>query len=866
VTLSAGSRLGPYQIASALGAGGMGEVYRAHDLKLGRDVALKILPVAFRSDLDRLARFEREARALAALNHPNIATIFGLEEHQSIHALVLELVEGQTLAEIIESHAVASQRMPITETLAIARQIADALDTAHERGIVHRDLKPANIKVTADGLVKVLDFGLAKAMDAAASSSWNVADLSRSPTMAGGATQSGVILGTAAYMSPEQARGKPVDKRADIWAFGCVVYEMLTGRVTFPGETLSDVIVAILDRSPDWSAVPAGTPATVMRLLRRCLEKETRRRLRDIGDARPELEDTPSAADALATAGAGPLSIRNVEFQRLTDGEGLKEAPAVSPDGRMIAFVAIVAGRRQIWIRLLAGGALLQLTRDEADHMHPRWAPDSNTLIYFIPATTEGEDGTLWEISALGGWPRRIVTSSGGGDISHDGQRIALLQPADSQLALVVTARDGSSAERVALLPPGFYTTLRWAPDGRSIAFQRQGHAGFDGHIEVYSLETGERREVVAGALLQGFAWLPDGSGFVYSSARGSTLLYPPVFNLRAVLLDGSSDRQLTFGDQSYVEPDVQASGKVVAGRITSRSDIWKVPVGGTPAENTGRAIRVTRQTGQVQVPSASPDDREVVFVSDTGGHTNLWIAKTDGSGTRPITFETDPAISIGVPVWSPRGDLIAFVRSDGGKAALWAIRPDGGGLRQVVRGWAPAWSADGRWLYYWRLDLDPGVLERIPVAGGPAESVREGHGVHIPAISPDGATLFLARTVHFNVRGIWGTGFVEYVRASPPDGPAETIARVAGERVPARLPNIGISPDGQRLAALMIDGATTNIWTLPTAGGPMSPVTDFGDRSIMIARSVSWSRDSQHIYAAVAETQTDVVLLAGLL
>ena len=401
---------------------------------------------------------------------------------------------------------------------------------------MHRDLKPANIKVTGDGLVKVLDFGLAKAMDAAASSSWNVADLSRSPTMAGGATQSGVILGTAAYMSPEQARGKPVDKRADIWAFGCVVYQMLTGRVTFPGETLSDVIVSILDRSPDWSAVPAGTPATVKRLLRRCLEKETRRRLRDIGDARFELHDTPSADEAPAAA---RLPIRNVEFQRLTDVEGLKEAPAVSPDGKMVAFVAIVAGRRQIWIRLLAGGALLQLTRDEADHMHPRWAPDSNTLIYFIPATTEGEDGTLWEISALGGWPRRIVTTSVGGDISHDGQRIALLQPADSQLALVVTARDGSGAERVALLPPGFYTSCAGRPTAARLRFSARVMPGSMVTSRL-RLETGERREVVAGALLQGFAWLPDGSGFVYSSARGSTLLYPPVFNLRAVLLDGS--------------------------------------------------------------------------------------------------------------------------------------------------------------------------------------------------------------------------------------------------------------------------------------------------------------------------------------
>ena len=466
-------------------------------------------------------------------------------------------------------------------------------------------------------------------------------------------------------------------------------------------------------------------------------------------------------------AAAARLPIRNVEFQRLTDVEGLKEAPAVSPDGKMVAFVAIVAGRRQIWIRLLAGGALLQLTRDEADHMHPRWAPDSNTLIYFTPAATEGEDGTLWEIGALGGWPRRIVTASVAGDISHDGQRIALLQPADGQLALVVTARDGSRAERVALAAPrASIPSLRWAPDDRSIAFQRLGHAGFDGHIEVYSLETGERREVVTGTLLQGFAWLPDGSGFVYSSSRGSTLLYPPVFNLRAVLLDGSSDRQLTFGDQSYVEPDVHASGKLVAGRITSRSDIWRIPVGGTPAENTGRAFRVTRQTGQVQVPSASPDDREVVFVSDTGGHTNLWIAKTDGSGTRPITFETDPAIAIGVPVWSPRGDLIAFVRSDGGKAALWAIRPDGSGLRQVVRGWAPAWSADGRWLYYWRLDRRPRCARADTRRRRTGRiSTRRIRSSTFPAISPDGATLFLVADGTFQRSGYLGHG-IRRVRA----------------------------------------------------------------------------------------------------
>jgi serine/threonine protein kinase/Tol biopolymer transport system component len=880
VTLSAGTQLGPYRIANLLGVGGMGEVYRAHDHKLGRDVALKILPAAFRSDSERFARFEREARALAALNHPNIAMIHGLEEHDGIHALVLELVEGETLAEIIDGIAPTGgfaeqaagagrsvpRPIPVAQTLAIARQIADALEAAHERGIVHRDLKPANIKVTSDGLVKVLDFGLAKAMDAAASGSRGAQNLSHSPTMAVGATGTGVILGTASYMSPEQARGKAVDRRTDIWAFGCVLYEMLTCRVAFPGETLSDVLVSILDRVPDWSAVSSAVPPTVMRLLRRCLEKEARKRLRDIGDARLDLEEVLSAAEGAVAADTSRLPVRHVEFQRLTDVEGLKEAPAVSPDGKMVAFVALVAGKRQIWIRLLGGGAVLQLTRDDADHTHPRWAPDSSTLIYFIPAATESDAGTVWEIGALGGWPRRIATATGAADISHDGQRIAMLQSSEDQLALVVTSRDGSRGNRVVFLPGGSYANVRWAPDDGSIAYQRLAHGAFDGHLEVVSLATGERHEVARGTWLQGFAWLPDGSGFVYSSSRGSTMLYPPVFNLRAVRRDGRDDRQLTFGDHSYIEPDVHASGKLIAGRITSRSDIWKIPIGGSPRENTTNAVRITRQTGQVQVPSPSPDDREVVYVSDTGGHSNLWIARIDGSATRPITFETDPDAGIGVPAWSPRGDVIAFVRTELETAALWAVRPDGSGLRRMVQGWGPCWSADGRWLYYWRLGVEPGRVERVPADGGATESIREEEGLTLPATSPDGATLFVARPVQSKILGQFGTGFLEFARASPPDGPCQTMARVAGARLAARVWGIALSPDGRHLGTPLIDGATTNLWILPTAGGPMSPVTDFGERSVMITRNVSWSRDSQHIYAAVAETQTDVVLLDGLL
>jgi serine/threonine protein kinase len=279
-SMVAGRRFGVYQVLAPLGAGAMGEVYRARDTRLGRDVAIKIVPHEFASRPDRLARCEREARMLAALNHPHIAAIYGIEDDEGIHALVLELVDGETLAERI-----ARGPLRIADALAIARQIADALDAAHEKGIVHRDLKPANIKITPDGVVKVLDFGLAK-LDAPTAEVGN----SASPTVTVGGTQAGLIVGTAAYMSPEQARGLPVDKRTDIWAFGCVLYEMLSGRPAFARDTLSDTLAAVLEREPDWTALPRALSPRVTHLLARCLAKDGRRRIRDIGDVQMELE------------------------------------------------------------------------------------------------------------------------------------------------------------------------------------------------------------------------------------------------------------------------------------------------------------------------------------------------------------------------------------------------------------------------------------------------------------------------------------------------------------------------------------------------------------------------------------------------
>jgi serine/threonine-protein kinase len=279
--IAVGTLISHYQVTGKLGAGGMGEVYRARDSKLNREVAIKVLPEGFAQDAERIARFQREAQVLASLNHPNIAAIYGLEDADGIHALVMELVEGPTLADRI-----AAGPIPIDEALAIAAQIAEALEVAHERGIIHRDLKPANVKVTPDDKVKVLDFGLAKITSNDAPSD----DLSHSPTMMQG-TQAGMILGTAAYMSPEQAKGKVVDKRADIWAFGCVLFEMLAGKQSFNGETLTDTLAAVVRAEPDWDLLPATTPNAIRRLLHRCLTKDLKQRLRDIGEARIQIEE-----------------------------------------------------------------------------------------------------------------------------------------------------------------------------------------------------------------------------------------------------------------------------------------------------------------------------------------------------------------------------------------------------------------------------------------------------------------------------------------------------------------------------------------------------------------------------------------------
>jgi serine/threonine protein kinase len=423
-----GKQLGSYKIVSLLGAGGMGEVYQAHDTKLGRDVAIKVLPSAFVHDAERLARFQREARMLAALNHPNIATIYGLEQSDDVHYLVMELVAGQTLAE-----RVSAGSLGVKEALEIGGQIAEALEAAHEKGVIHRDLKPANVKVTLEGRVKVLDFGLAKAFAGDGG-----LDISNAPTLTAVGTQEGRILGTPAYMSPEQARGKPVDKRTDIWAFGCVLYELLTGKEAFRGETVSDTITAVLEREPDWQAVPPATSGKIRDLLRRSMQKDSQHRLRDIGDARIEIEEAlvPRAMAELTDAAksirvrwrgallwggalllllsavtsiavwnrksSSPMVWGAVSRIAITlppsqplAGLEIGLAVALSPDGTHLVYVARQGGIQQLYLRPLAGLEAKPIPGTEGA-IQPFFSPDGQWLGFFA-------DGKLKKIPASGG-------------------------------------------------------------------------------------------------------------------------------------------------------------------------------------------------------------------------------------------------------------------------------------------------------------------------------------------------------------------------------------------------------------------------------------------------------------------------------
>jgi eukaryotic-like serine/threonine-protein kinase len=780
-----GREFGPYRIVSQLGAGGMGEVYRAHDSKLSRDVAIKTLPVEFARDPERLARFRREARTLASLNHPNIAAIYGLEESGDLDWLVLELVEGETLR----------GPLPIERALDYARQVAEALEAAHAKGIIHRDLKPANVKVTPQGRVKVLDFGLAKAL-------WGTAedqDLSQQPTVTGIETQAGHIVGTPGYMSPEQARGKDVDKRTDIWAFGCLLYELLTGKRTFHGESNQDTIAAVLEREPDWQPLPSKTPAKIRELLHQCLQKDAGRRLSNIADARRTIEEVGRGRNrwrvaALATAALALVAVGlalwlrgparppdRSQWIQLTKFSDSVSQPALSPDGRMVAFIhgsSTFFGPGQVYVKILPDGEPKQLTQDSYLKMSPAFSPDGAHIAY----TTVDQDFS-WDtqmVPALGGEPQKLLRNASGlvwtgprqvlfsemkmglhmglvtaeesrlgardvylpaeepsmahrSYLSPDGRWVLLVEMDEDHLWLPcrLVPMAGSSPGRPVGPPGGGCTFAAWSPDGKWMYFTT--NPGGADHIWRQRFPDGQPEQFTSGPTEeQGIAMAPDGHSFVTAVALENTSLW---------LHEARGERQISLegnGAKPKFTPDGKKLCYLIVKSAPNECGAYRDPGELRVADlESGRSEPLVRGFQAVEY-DISADGRQVVMWTVDRA---FWLAPFDRSSPpRQI-----PNVKGSHPRFGPGGQIF-FRGEEGHSTFVYRVHPDGTGLRKALV--HPVFlmgeiSRDGRWIVGWAPlpGNGPPAYQAFPLDGGPP--------VHIGAFmslswSLDGRSSFL--------------------------------------------------------------------------------------------------------------------------
>lgn len=882
-----GTRFGVFEIVSALGTGGMGEVYRARDTRLGRDVAIKVLAAAVTSDPERLARFEREARTLASLNHRGIGAIYGLEHFSpgpgqpDAPALVLELVEGETLADRLRHGP-----LPAPVAVAVARQIAEALDVAHERGIVHRDLKPANIKITPEDTVKLLDFGLAKAI---AGDHEGAGDLSTSPTALSG-TEAGVILGTAPYMSPEQARGGRVDKRTDVWAFGCVLYEMLTGRRAFPGATLSDTIVAVLTREPDWAALPAATPPALGTVLRRCLQKDPRQRLRDIADARLELDDAmarPTWPDVPAMAGGGRPSPRAFaalgvvlagaslgtgwvtgrfaetpavpafdRVMRFVSTAADEFAPAISPDGKWVAYVSNARGPTDVWVKFIAGGDPVNLT-ETADLAITKSdvvgalaiSPDGAQIAFQagVPAST-------FVIPApLGGAARRLLAPGRSGmQWSPDGTRIAYVKTGGPLGdALAVADADGQHEVEFVARQGGLHLhQLRWDPKGVFVYFNC-------GVQNVNRESTEICRAPVAGGDVERIVATPrravcpspspDGRGLFFAANPDSVDL-----GLWWKELPGGRESRITTGVGEYTCPSISADGQRLVGTFWEiRESLQRVAVA------FDRPVRLEPVTdgfsGDVG-PAWSPDGSRLVFSSARGGSRSLWTLDAGFSHPAPLT--TGTALDEW-PVYSPDGQQVAFVSDRGGRRGIWIVGSEGGTPRQVAAIEVIdtlSWSPDGRRLAFSTPIGDSPGLMLADVATGATTRVPTPGAANRPAWSPRDDVI-----AYVEPRGGTVGAFVKFIT---PEGTPARRDDAASELANLTINNgyLAWSPDGRRLAALSLSETISQaIWIVDLDTGRVRELVPLATTDL--ARGLTWSRDGSSVIIGRIQRSGDIFL-----
>jgi len=758
---STGSRLGSYEILGLIGVGGMGEVYRARDSKLNREVAIKVLPAAFANDPDRMARFQREAHVLASLNHPRIAAIYGLEESTGTRALVMELVEGPTLADRISAGP-----LPQEEAFQLAAQIAEALEYAHDRGIIHRDLKPANIKITPDGAVKLLDFGLAKALEGDASS----VPPQNSPTFTLEATRAGVILGTAAYMSPEQAKGKPVDRRADIWAFGVVLYEMLTGKQLYTGETGAEILASVMKDQLSLDRLPAGTPPAVRNLIARCLERDVRRRLSHIGEARIILEDPLSTSPAPAQ---GPPPSRPVKWMALSGfllvalavlafvhfratpeethllkftlglpGNALLDSfspPAMSPDGRRVAFVATASGRASLWLRDLDSPAARPLPGTDGA-FEPFWSPDSRYIAFFSSGKLKKVDAG----TAIPGPVLSLCDSPGGfaggtwskNDVILFSTGVELFRvPAAGGNASPVSKPDRASRED-ALRFPWFLL------DGRHFLYTARNVDPEKSEIYVGDLDSKSRRPVVAAS-----------SNAVYSPP--GYLLFLREGTLMTQRFDaGKVD---TIGDAIPIAEQVVNYGVAVDGLFSSSQNGVLVYASGRNAglqlgffDRSGKLVSTVGAPGVIQWPAVSADGNSVAIdrLDPQTGFFDIWLHDLKRGTERRFTFNSKNNDS---PIWSPDGSHIVFRSDRDGGHSLYQKATSGAAQDEPLHRAASLdvipndWSRDGRYIF--EVITDPrrrGDVWVLPLFGDrkPFPYLQGEYDEDFPRLSPNGRWL----------------------------------------------------------------------------------------------------------------------------
>jgi serine/threonine protein kinase len=887
-----GQHLGQYVIRALLGVGGMGEVYRAHDSTLGREVAIKVLPPAFTADPERRARLDREARILATLNHPHIGAIYGVEEAGGVRALVLELVEGQTLAARIAQATGPATRhagLPLVDALSIARQIADGLDAAHEKGIVHRDLKPANIKITPDGVVKVLDFGLAKVP---------AAEPAEPGLMQ---SHAGAILGTAAYMSPEQARGHGVDKRADIWAFGCVLYEMLTGRLAFAGETASDMIAKIIERDPDWSALPDVTPMRIRRLLIRCLTKDPKQRLRDIAEARIAIDTaddvvpgrneqpvTPGPPRGRGTwlpwvalvvlaivAGVAAVAWRgepvaptiddlddpfaNAEFSQFTDWSGNEGAADISPDGKFVVFTADKDGQIDLWLSQVGTGQFTNLTVN----VPPLDPPRSDALLRSAGFAADG--GEIWLfpsggagdaalIPLTGGDPRPFLGAAGRAPAwSPDGTELAFFRNGGGD-PLFLADGGGAEARPITVQGKGVLENFFgdgmhnhnpvWSTDGRWIYFVHGKEPTIEMNIWRTPRSGGPPEQLTQDTASVNF--------LAPISAR--TLLYVAPARDRsgpwlwALDVERKVSRRVISGLERYTSVSASRDGRRVVATVANPvASLWQVPLLDRVATDTDA------QPYAVQTPRALGPrfrDSSLFYLSSRGAVDGLW--RRENGQVSEVWRGTDAALTEPAAI-SADGRTVAVVTWREGKRHLGIMSADGTNFRTL----APSidiqgavgessvdWSPDGRLIVAGGSDASGPGLFKIPVDGGTPVRIYTGTATN-PIWSPNGELIVYSGAL---------------VAGQVP------LLAVRADGVEAKLPPVNVRTGAYRFlrtgksVIYLPRRQSVDFWLFDLTTGKTQQLTRFSNKDIVTTFDLT--PDGTHIVFDRTRENSDIVLI----